>query len=428
MYTRLVEATRLIREGRLAEATALIQNSVGRGQPGVTPGQRAVGERELLDAKFRVVEPARSAPKPAEEAFNDPAPEVHVERKAEPEPPPVPRWAVGPIQGPHLAGLPPANVLKTRLKAGMGTRRIPAEAICPPAGRWITETYSGEHGSRTYKLYVPSGCDESPLPLMLMLHGCTQDPDDFAAGTAMNFLAETGKFLVAYPAQSGTANVNRCWNWFQPADQQRDRGEPALIAGITRQVMAERKVDPHRVYVAGMSAGGAMAAIMAAVYPELYAAVGVHSGLAPGSAHDLPSAFQAMQQGASTGTPQPGKAVPLILFHGDQDHTVHPRNAEQLVKQWLSTAGHGAPGTARPRAKVFQDSSANGRAYTRAVYRCAAGETLVEWWTLHGAGHAWSGGSPNGSYTDPTGPEASRELVRFFLEHPRGTPAQAAAG
>jgi poly(hydroxyalkanoate) depolymerase family esterase len=248
-----------------------------------------------------------------------------------------------------------------------------------------------------------------------MLHGCTQSPDDFAVGTRMNFLAEVGGFLVLYPEQDASANISRCWNWFQAADQQRDQGEPSLIAGITRQVMAEHHVDASRVYVAGLSAGGAMAAIMAAAYPDLYAAVAVHSGLAPGNAHDLPSALQAMQHGRPRAGSAPGiRAIPLILFHGDQDSTVHPRNAEQFIRQWAS-------GPDQPHVMSRQGQAPGGRDYTCMVYQDASGQAVVERWTVHGADHAWSGGSPNGSFTDPAGPDASQEFIRFFREHPRRT-------
>jgi poly(hydroxyalkanoate) depolymerase family esterase len=236
----------------------------------------------------------------------------------------------------------------------------------------------------------------------------------------MNFLAETNGFLVAYPAQAPGANVSRCWNWFQAAHQERDRGEPSLIAGITRQVMAGYRVDARRVYVAGLSAGGAMAAIMAAAYPDLYVAVGVHSGLAAGSAHDLPSAFAAMRQGGQSGQMGVGRAVPLILFHGDHDATVHPANADDLLRQWVAGKPVGAD-RAAPSITTRQGRVTNGRAYTCEVYRDARGQVVAEQWTIHGAGHGWSGGNGSGSYTDPAGPDASREMTRFFQEHPRET-------
>jgi poly(hydroxyalkanoate) depolymerase family esterase len=239
----------------------------------------------------------------------------------------------------------------------------------------------------------------------------------------MNELAESGGFLVVYPEQSAKANGQRCWNWFKADDQRRERGEPSIIAGITRRVAATHPVDTRRVYVAGMSAGGAMAVVMGATYPDLYAAVGVHSGLAYGAAHDMPSAFMAMKQGApdpargktqaaqDAGAVDLARAVPTIVFHGDRDGTVHPRNGEQVLHQW---AGDSA------RATVRRGQVSGGRAYTRSVYRDAGGRSVAERWIVHGAGHAWSGGSGSGSYTDPQGPDASAEMVRFFLEHPRG--------
>jgi poly(hydroxyalkanoate) depolymerase family esterase len=244
-----------------------------------------------------------------------------------------------------------------------------------------------------------------------MLHGCTQSPDDFAAGTQMNELAEEQTFLVAYPAQAQSANVSKCWNWFNAADQQRDRGEPSLIAGITRQIMRDFSVEPGRVYVAGLSAGGAAAAIMGSAYPDLYAAVGVHSGLACGAARDMPSAFAAMRQG---GAPHNGGAkqpVPTIVLHGDRDTTVNPVNGDQVIAQ--SKAGSDL------RTTVSRGQAPGGISYTRMVECDDSGHPMLEHWVLHGAGHAWSGGSPSGSYTEPRGPDASREMMRFFLEHPK---------
>ena len=242
-----------------------------------------------------------------------------------------------------------------------------------------------------------------------MLHGCTQNPDDFAAGTAMNDLARAQGFYVLYPAQSRKANPQACWNWFKHNHQQRGRGEAGLLAGMTRDVMARCQIDPQRVYVAGLSAGGAMAAILGAVYPELYAAVGVHSGLAAGVASDLPSALAAMQGGprAANGA---AHGVPTIVFHGDADSTVHAANADQVIAACAGPAA--AVDTQRVQAE-------GDRACTRRSYADAAGRVMAEHWLVHGAPHAWSGGSAQGSYTDPQGPDASTQMVRFFFEHPR---------
>jgi poly(hydroxyalkanoate) depolymerase family esterase len=242
-----------------------------------------------------------------------------------------------------------------------------------------------------------------------MLHGCTQSPDDFAVGTRMNQIAEEQKFLVAYPAQASSANFGKCWNWFSSADQQRDQGEPSLIAGITREIIAQFPVDSARVYVAGLSAGGAAAANMGALYPDLYAAIGVHSGLACGSASDMSSGFAAMKQGASAKSRRGDGSVPAIVFHGDQDATVHPANSDEVVIQ--ATSG------ADLQASVTSGVAPGGRKFTRTVHADDAGRPVAEQWTLHGAGHAWSGGDPAGSFTDPRGPDASREMMRFFSQH-----------
>src|SRR5215210_820534 len=285
-------------------------------------------------------------------------------------------------------------------------------APLPDGARFETLTFSNEAGTRAYKLYVPSGYRGEAVPLVVMLHGCTQNPDDFAAGTSMNVLAEEHTFLVAYPGQPSSANANKCWNWFVPGDQTRDAGEPSILAGITRQIMSDHAVDPRRVYVAGMSAGGAAAAIMGAAYPDLYAAIGVHSGLAQGAAHDIPSAFAAMRQGgssvASASRGRSGRPMQTIAFHGDQDQTVSAVNGEQVIAQ--------AKAGANLRTTVILGQSEGGVRYARSVQADEAGRPVLEHWVLQGAGHAWSGGSPTGSYTDPRGPDASREMLRFFLE------------
>jgi poly(hydroxyalkanoate) depolymerase family esterase len=291
--------------------------------------------------------------------------------------------------------------------------------IDAPLRRFGSESYSGPAGERDYLLYVPSGYTGAPVPLVVMLHGGNQDPSDFAAGTRMNDLAEQYTFFVAYPEQPASANGMRFWNWFQPAHQARDGGEPAIIAGITRDVASRYAVADGSIFVAGFSAGGAMAAVMAAEYPDLYAAVGVHSGLAYRAAHSLGSAFQVMKRGPSQDVPLPGAAVPLLVFHGDEDQTVNAVNADRLVDQWLSMAPAAGP-IKRSRTETrHPPRGRDGRSAARVIYTDASGRTALELWTVHEAGHAWSGGGPEGSYTDPLGPDASAELARFFAEHRR---------
>lgn len=294
-----------------------------------------------------------------------------------------------------------------------GAERAPSSKadIVPEGTKFIDGKYSNNAGSRSYKLFVPSGYQRGqPLPLVVMLHGCTQSPDDFAAGTRMNFIAEEQNCLVVYPAQPGGANPSKCWNWFRAADQRRDEGEPSLIAGITRQVMRDYSIDPKRVFVAGLSAGGAAAAIMGATYGDLYAAVGIHSGLACGAATDMPSAFTAMRNGGKGARPAAtSPAIPTIVFHGDRDATVHPDNGAHVVEQ--------AIGATRTQKKVHRGQIPGGHGYTRTTYVDGQRE-ILEHWNIHGASHAWSGGSPAGSYTDGEGPDATKEMLRFFLEHP----------
>lgn len=276
--------------------------------------------------------------------------------------------------------------------------------------------------SHTYKIYIPSNSNDQPLPLLIMLHGCTQNPDDFATGTAMNLLAEEQKFIVAYPAQTQSANAQKCWNWFRTDDQSRGKGEPSIIAGITQDIIRDYPVDTARVYIAGLSAGGAMAVTVATLYPDIYAAVGVHSGLPYASANNVPSALSAMRNGSSQANCQQLDeaaltAIPMIVFHGDQDHTVNASNGEHLIQQNIAAQNIEIDSASPQNISVQTGKTDGGHTYSTTSYYDSDGHSVAEHWVIHGAGHAWSGGNPAGSYTDAKGPDASREMLRFFLSH-----------
>jgi len=387
------EATRLTRAGRLAEATMLLQRMLRDGSA-PTPEFRSAPQARhsridplTIDATAEVVEEPE-------------APQVSPARSARG------RGRSSPLDG--MQDLPGLG-----LRGPIGRTPPSTSDIVPEGTRFVAGTFRNAAGSRAYKLFIPSRCQGRRLPLIVMLHGCTQSSDDFAAGTRMNFLAEEQNCFVVYPEQPSGANQSKCWNWFRTGDQRRGGGEPSMIAGITRQIMRDHAIDPKRVYVAGLSAGGAAAAIMGATYGDLYAAVGIHSGLACGAASDLPSAFVAMRQGGgSRAIPNGKNSVPTIVFHGNRDTTVHPKNGDQIIEQSARAM--------RPTTKVLRGRVPDGHAYTRAVLTDGAGRVISEHWTIDGGGHAWSGGSPAGSYTDPHGPDATREMLRFFLEHSLG--------
>jgi poly(hydroxyalkanoate) depolymerase family esterase len=421
----ILEATRLTRIGRLTEATALLQRLL-RGEeaaetasttPRDTAGAPAGRQPRIIDVEAETGEAADREPSTL---FGETR--TTGARK----------WPAGGMSGtalPKMPKIPPAlreflaQINQGGFEPALGglTQRssVRAPEPVPDGAQFVAGSFTSEAGSRAYKLYIPSTYRGDAVPLVVMLHGCTQSPDDFAAGTRMNVLAEEHTCLVVYPAQTPSANAQKCWNWFSPGHQQRDQGEPSLIAGITRQVMRDHAVDPRRVYIAGLSAGGAAAAIMGMAYPDLYAAVGVHSGLACGAASDLASAVAAMRQGGAATAHRPGsnpvaegrpRIVPTIVFHADQDGTVHPCNGDQVIAQSGAASGL--------RTEVQRGQVPGGHAYSRTIHADVDGQAVLEQWLIHGGGHAWSGGNSAGSYTDPRGPDASREMLRFFLDHP----------
>ncbi|HEX4185056.1 MAG TPA: PHB depolymerase family esterase [Stellaceae bacterium] len=399
LHAGMREASRLTREGRLMDATVLLQRVLQSGR-----------DRSPFAGNGYMPPTIEPAPEAAEITGAEPS---------------RPRSAVRAhlptmLRG-FLDGITPTGF--ERYPGGLAEPSAP-DASVPGGGQFLSKSFSSQAGSRNYKLYVPSQYRGQPLPLIVMLHGCTQSPDDFAAGTRMNLRAEEYNCFVAYPEQSASANISKCWNWFRPGDQIRGQGEPALIAGLTRQVISDYSVDQERIYAAGLSAGGAAVAVLAAAYPDLYAAIGVHSGLACGVARDVSSAFAAMRQsqpGArrrsdnnSSGRGGYSRIIPAIVFHGDQDTTVHPCNGDQVIAQLRDALA------ADVTVKVEGGRVRGGRGYTRTVHCDAADHSIFEQWVIHGAGHAWSGGSLAGSYTDPQGPDATREMLRFFLDHPFG--------
>lgn len=309
--------------------------------------------------------------------------------------PPPPNEARGPRRplAQVLAGL-------ARRPVGLDARpRCKAPLPDVPEGAVFERLrHVGQHGARDYRLFRPSTKRGPVRGVLLMLHGCTQTPEDFAAGTRMNLHAEEHRLLVVYPEQSRAENAQLCWNWFRPGDRSRAGGETALLAELAAAVAAKGGQEPGHVLAAGLSAGGAMAAILAQTHPDVFAAAGIHSGLAPGSASDVVSAFAAMR-----GDPAPGAEhlrAPAIIFHGSADLTVAPVNAGRLAGPLDGTRRRS--GTAsRRRYDVLSGQNASGHP--------------VEVWRIDGAGHAWSGGHADGSYTDPSGPDASAEMVRFFL-------------
>jgi poly(hydroxyalkanoate) depolymerase family esterase len=380
----MVQALNLTRAGRLAEATERIQQTLGLPsmrspmQSPVPSSSPSPVAKSASPGKIIGGNPLRSVPAALRRSFGGPQ-DFKI---------PLQNSAVLPGQAP-----PPGSL---------------------GAGVLLDGMYTSGSGARRYKIYVPPDCPNQGVPVIVMLHGGTQAVLDYAAGTGMNVLADQHHFLVVYPEQDARANPMRYWNWFRPQDQQAGQGEPALIAGITEQVISDYDADPDRVFIVGFSAGAAMAVVMAATYPHLYAAGGVHSGLPYGAAHDVPSAF-ALMRGASSALEQDALRIPLVVFHGDHDEIVNVVNASHIRQQRL---GVGTAFTAGDGLNVTRGQVPSGHAYTRTTYSDDT-RVLLEQWIVHGAGHAWFGGTAGCSYTDPLGPDASAEMVRFFAEHAR---------
>jgi poly(hydroxyalkanoate) depolymerase family esterase len=296
----------------------------------------------------------------------------------------------------------------------LGTKSKTSVVSMPDGASFTARTFTCSEGTRAFKLYVPASAPQKPKGLIVMLHGCTQDPDDFARGTNMNSFAELHGLLIAYPAQPRASNASSCWNWFEGGHQLRDTGEPAILAGLTRKLIKQFGIDQEQVFVAGLSAGAAMAVILAKTYPDIFRAVGVHSGLAYQSAGNVMSALAVMRgrKGASlfAKSQSPDNSpnlVRTIIFHGSSDRTVHPSNAQRILEMAHQASAENSIATTT--------GSSNGRHFTQTLILQKNGPVLVESWMIDGAGHAWSGGNVSGSYADARGPVASAEMVRFFL-------------
>ncbi|QQA41958.1 alpha/beta hydrolase family esterase [Pelagovum pacificum] len=315
----------------------------------------------------------------------------------------------GPASVPPISGSETLTSALSGLMSRLQPEGRPATqtADLPDGARFDEDSFSCAAGTRRYRTYVPASAQDGVTGLVVMLHGCTQTPEDFAAGTGMNALAEQHRFVVVYPQQSRGDNAQSCWNWFSRGDQRRDRGEPAILAGLAREVIARHAVPEDFVFVAGLSAGAAMAVILGGTYPDLFKAVGAHSGLPAGAAKDIPTAFAAMAGRGADSAPRTA-STRTIVFHGDADHTVHPTNGEQIVRQALE----GGPGQS---VQSETSGTAGGRSYRRCTTYDETGSEAVEHWIVEGLGHAWSGGQSAGSYTDPKGPDASAEMLRFFF-------------
>jgi poly(hydroxyalkanoate) depolymerase family esterase len=400
------EAVTLVRNSNLAEATALIRKALsgeesqgGESDPEAQPHGRV--EPLRLGRKTRLAEATILPP----EALSG---EEAQGRNSEP-PAELKRPRASAFARPARRGL--GEVLRALRDRPSILPGAPAAEPAPDFGdRFLKRTYRDAAGALNYRLYVPADHERRDLALVIMLHGCTQNPEDFALGTQMNGLADEFGLIVAYPHQTRRANPSGCWNWFDPRHQRRGSGEPAKLAGLAQELMREFGVGKDRVFAAGLSAGGAMAEVLAATYPDVFDAVGIHSGLAYKSAVDVPSAFAAMK-GTASGLAGPqganARGCRKIVFHGLADSTVHPVNGGRILDEAERGAG--------PLKRNDLDWGSEAGRVSRTVLEDPEGRPVVERWLVEGGGHAWFGGDPRGSYTQSVGLDASRVMVRFFL-------------
>lgn len=386
LIEELKKATELTRQGRLMEAASTIQRALDGAEAmparaGRTPPDANTGARPAQPAPDIADVPFRELPASSQRVLERPLAQSMVRHRD-----------------------------TVQLLRGESARA--GQTPCRPAS---FEAHRFSSGGRTYnyRLYLPPRADGRLLPVIVMLHGCTQDGADFAAGTAMNELAAQRGCIVVYPEQLARANRMRCWNWFEPSHQHRGRGEPAMIAGLAVDVVARCHGDARRIYVAGLSAGGSMAALVGQLYPEMFAAVGVHSGLPAAAATDVQSAHAAMRTAARkpTASSTSAAAVPTIVFHGGSDRIVHPDNGRQVIRE----AAARAASSGIPLHAVEQQVTLGGRSVTRTIYRDAHQVSRLEHWEIAGGMHAWSGGSPSGTSAEPSGPRASAAMIDFFL-------------
>ncbi|MCW3066878.1 MAG: hypothetical protein JWN32_4050 [Solirubrobacterales bacterium] len=320
----------------------------------------------------------------------------------------------------------------TRLGIAVAVVFAAAAALAPAAtagtGALTSGDYTGAAGNQHYELYIPSTYKAgTAVPLVVALHGCTQTADQFRLLSRWDTLAEAKGFIVVFPQQDPNANQLKCWDFYQDGSMHRSAGEPARIAAVTSMIEQKYSVDPHRVYAAGLSAGGAMASVMAATYPDLFAAIGIGSGCEYAatatcagykSADPAQAAQQAYKEMGAHAHP-----MPFIAFEGDADTTVPPVNADQLVQQWLTTDDLADDGTLNGSvpsapANTTQGQVQGGRSYTIRTYGNHNHAELAQYWTVHGMNHAWSGGNPSQSYADPSGPDETAAMYAFFASHP----------